>query len=224
MKAASSKLTRTGDAYARLRAEIRNSQMPPGHVATEPELALRLGMSRTPVREALLRLEAEGLVELVPRRGFRVLPLRAEDMREIYGILTSLEPDAAAAVATGNPTDKQLAPLEQSTSEMEAALGDGDLDRWAAADDHFHQTLLELHGNKRLTAFVTALYDQAHRARLITLRLRELPVKSTQEHREILEYLRAGDAEATRATFRRHRERSASELLRILQEYRLPQL
>lgn len=58
--------------------------LPPGYQAPEPELALRFGVSRTTIREALIRLEAEGLVELIPRRGARVLPIRADDMKEIY--------------------------------------------------------------------------------------------------------------------------------------------
>lgn len=213
-----------GDAYVQLKEDIRSNLMPPGFQAPEPEIAERLGMSRTPVREALIRLEAEGLVELIPRRGARVLPIKAEDMQEIYQILTALEPDAAAHLAARKPTFDDLAPLREATDEMEQALEAGDLDRWAEADDRFHITLLELHGNRRMQSFVSALYDQAHRARIVTLRLRELPVRSTQEHREILDRLATGDVEGTRAVFRQHRERAATELLKILENYRLPQL
>jgi DNA-binding GntR family transcriptional regulator len=74
------KSSRVNDAYVQIKAEILSNRLPPGFQAPEPEVALRLGMSRTPVREALIRLEADGLVELIPRRGVRVLPLRAEDM------------------------------------------------------------------------------------------------------------------------------------------------
>lgn len=218
------KSTRTDDAYDQLKDEIRSNRMPPGFLAPEPEIALRLGMSRTPVREALIRLEAEGLVELIPRRGARVLPIHADDMREIYEILTALEPEAAANLASRKPTDEELAPLEKATSEMESALAEGDLDKWAAADDRFHRQLLELHGNRRLAEFVSALFDQSHRARIVTLRLRDRPTRSTTEHREILEQLRAGDPEATREVFRSHRARAARELLGILESYRLPQL
>lgn len=218
------KKSRVGDAYARLKEDIRSNLMPPGYQAPEPEIAERLGMSRTPVREALIRLEAEGLVELIPRRGARVLPIKAEDMKEIYQILTALEPDAAANLAARGPSEEELAPLREATDEMAEALEAGDLDRWAAADDRFHITLLELHGNKRMQAFVSALFDQAHRARIVTLRLREAPVRSTQEHREILDRLAAGDVEGTRSVFRQHRERAAGELLKLLENYRLPQL
>ena len=94
----------------------------------------------------------------------------------------------------------------------------------AEADDMFHRILLELHGNRRLMEFVTVLYDQAHRARIFTLRLRDHPVRSTQEHREILEYLLAGNEKAVGKVFRQHRIRAARELLDVLKYYNLPQL
>ena len=216
--------SRVDDAYSRIKDEIRTNRMPPGYHAPEPEIALRLGMSRTPVREALIRLEAEGLVELIPRRGVRVLPISSGDMREIYEILTSLEPSAAASIAARRARPEELTPLEHATSDMEEALSRDDLDDWAEADDRFHRALLEVHGNRRLQGFVANLFDQAHRARIVTLRLRKRPVKSTEEHREILEHLKNGDAEATREAFRQHRQRAADELLAILENYRLPQL
>ncbi|SMX23461.1 GntR family transcriptional regulator [Boseongicola aestuarii] len=217
-------ISRTDEAYARLKDDIRANCLAPGHLEPEPELAARLGMSRTPVHEALIRLEAEGLVEIVPRRGARVLPISADDMREIYEILTALEPEAAACLAARQPSEKEIDPLDQATQDMTDALDKGDLDRWVEADDRFHQTLLRLHGNKRLAAFVGALFDQSHRARMVTLRLREPPIISTAEHRIILEFLRRGDAEGTREAFRKHRQRTSVELISILEDYRLPHL
>ncbi|MBT8460119.1 MAG: FCD domain-containing protein, partial [Boseongicola sp.] len=150
--------------------------------------------------------------------------ISAEDMREIYEILNALEPEAAARLAARSPSAEEIAPLDVATDDMTKALEDGDLDAWAAADDRFHQTLLRLHGNQRLATFVDALLDQAHRARMVTLRLRESPIVSTAEHRVILEFLRRGDADGTREAFRRHRERTSAELIEILENYRLPQL
>lgn len=218
------KTTRVADAYSMLKDEILSNRMPPGFQAPEPEIAARLGMSRTPVREALIRLQAEGLVELIPRRGARVLPIRAADMREIYDIFTSLEPDAAAAVARTRPTAAQLQPLTDATSAMEQALDANDLDAWARADDQFHRYLLHLQGNRRLGDILETLFDQAHRARMITLRLRDIPVQSTQDHRDILDGLRTGDPDRTYAMFRAHRARAAAELMNILENFKLPLL
>lgn len=219
-----SKPTRVDDAYEQLRTEIRTSRMAPGGVIPEPEIALHLGMSRTPVREALIRLESDGLIDLVPRRGARVRPILAADMTEIYEILTALESDSAAALASRKLSPEQLAPLEEATTLMERSLKTMDLDTWAEADDLFHRRLLELHGNRRLLDFVGKLSDQAHRARIVTLRLRETPTRSTEEHRAILEHIRLGDAEAARTAFRRHRRRAAEELLNILENFRLSRL
>lgn len=213
-----------GGAYEQLKAEILSNRMPPGFQAPEPEIALRLGMSRTPVREALIRLEGEGLVELIPRRGVRVLPVSASDMAEIYEILTALEPAASAQLAMRGPSALELAPLETAVRNMEEALAANDLDAWARADDLFHVTILRLHGNARLQSIVSELLDQSHRARMITLRMRKLPKNSTREHRAILESLRAGDAQETQSLFRAHRERAATELLDLLSNYKLPGL
>lgn len=218
------RVSRVGDAYARLKDEILSTRMPPGFQAPEPEIAARLGMSRTPVREALIRLQAEGLVELIPRRGARVLPMVAADMREIYEILTALESHAAAELARRGPTRAELAPLDAATRDMEQALARDDLDDWAAADDRFHRDLLRLHGNGRLSAIASALYDQAHRARMVTLRLRDRPVQSTADHRHILDCLHAGDGDGVSAAFVDHRHRAARELLGILETFNLPPL
>lgn len=216
--------SRVGDAYARLKDDILSNAMPPGFQAPEPEIAERLGMSRTPVREALIRLEAEGLVQLIPRRGARVLPVVAADMREIYDILSTLEPHAAGQLAARGPSEDELEPLAVAVGEMETALDQDDLEAWAAADDRFHRDMLRLYGNQRLESIVSALYDQAHRARMVTLRMRNKPVRSTAEHREILNCLRAGDAEGAQRVFSEHRDRASRELLGILSNYGLPPL
>lgn len=215
---------RVSDAYCRLKAEICSNRLPPDFRATEPEMAARLGMSRTPVREAMIRLEVEGLVELVPRRGMRVLPIRADDMRDIYEILTALEPDAAAALARRRPDAQTLAPLSRAMAAMEEALEAEDLDRWAEADNAYHQTLLALHGNRRLSAIVAGMYEQAHRARIFTVRLRPLPIRSTEEHRAILHHLMQGDGDAVFALFRDHRRRAGAELVEILTRYNITQV
>ena len=113
-------------------------------------------------------------------------------MREIYEILTALEPAAAAELAKRASSGMDLSPLDRATERMSAALDANDLEAWAEADDAFHRALLRLHGNRRMAAFVLSLYDQAHRARMITLRLRERPTISTSEHRIIVELLHRG--------------------------------
>lgn len=222
--AQSSKLTRAIDAYQVLKQEIRTNRLPQGFQSLEPELALRLGVSRTTLREALIRLESEGLIELIPRRGVRVLPVRAEDMQEIYDILILLEPEVAADLASRRLTEEELAPLDEATLRMENALERGDLETWATADDQFHMGMLEIHGNKRLMSIIPELWVQMYRARMVTLRLRELPFQSNIEHRSIVDSIRDGDPVRARAGFRAHRQRAARELVSILAKSGLGQL
>jgi DNA-binding GntR family transcriptional regulator len=211
-------------AYRTMRRRILDNVWPPGHRALEQELALALGMSRTPVREALIRLQKEGLIEVVPRHGMNVLPVSADDMRDIYEMLTALEPMAAELAVRRKPSEAQLKPLLDASREMARALKADDRERWAAADESFHRHLVALSGNRLLIDAIQNCWDRAHRARMVTLRLRPRPERSTREHMEVVEKIRAGDARAAFDAHRSHRERGARELLAILGHYRLKNL
>jgi len=211
-------------AYAQLRRRILDNDWPPGHRALEHEVATELGMSRTPVREALMRLQNEGLVEVIPRHGMRVLPVSGNDMQEIYQILTALECMAAELLAARKPSAKELQPLVDATQAMDKALRADDLDAWAAADERFHAQLIDLAGNRQLQTTVLNYWDRAHRARIFTLRLRPKPVNSTKEHMQMVERLRAGDAEGAARVTRAHRERARHELVTIFERFKLAQV
>jgi DNA-binding GntR family transcriptional regulator len=211
-------------AYEAIRRRILDNVYPPGHQALEGEIADELGISRTPVREALIRLANEGLVEVIPRHGRRVLPVSPTDMAEIYVVLAALESAAADLLAQRRPSDAELKPLVEATRDMSRALKAEDLDAWAAADERFHQGLVELAGNRTLADAVSRLWDRAHRARMFTLRLRPKPVNSTHEHMAMLERIRAGDAAGAVEVNRSHRQRATRELLAIFERYRLIQL
>lgn len=219
-----SKTTRVGDAYERLKAEILQSELPPGFQAPEPDIAERLGMSRTPVREALIRLESEGLVELVPRRGAKVLPLSMDDFLEIYELLVALEPAALEKLAGTPIRAEDLEELERLIEEMEKAEEAGDLDAWASADDRFHRTLLGLSRNGRLVGYTECLLDQIHRGRMVLLHLHKKPIGPTQEHRDILAAVLSGDGAAAADLSRRHRLAAKTALLDIFSSCRLNQI
>jgi DNA-binding GntR family transcriptional regulator len=216
--------TMVDGAYQSMRRRILDNVWAPGYQALEQEIALALGMSRTPVREALIRLANEGLVEVIPRRGMRVLPVSANDMKEIYEILAALESMAAEMLAARKPTDAELKPLVTATNAMAKALAKDDLDAWAAADESFHEQLVNLAGNKMLADAVFSYWDRAHRARMFSLRLRPKPVNSTQEHMALVERLRQGDAAGAAAVNREHRQRASRELLTIFERFRLQQM
>lgn len=211
-------------AYRRLRGQILDNTLPPGFRALEQELASRLGISRTPVREALIRLQKEGLVEVIPRHGMRVLPVSAADMKDICEVLSALESAAAEIAARRSPGEAELAPLLEASRDMAKALKADDLEAWAEADERFHRGLIELSGNRLLIEVVLNLWDRVHRARRSTLWLRAEPVTSTRDHALLLERLRAGDAKGAFEAIRAHRERTSRELLEILERDRRPPL
>ncbi|MEL7444493.1 MAG: GntR family transcriptional regulator [Pseudomonadota bacterium] len=216
--------TRVDHAYQEIKRRVLNNAFPPGYQALENEVAEMLGMSRTPVREALIRLENEGLVELIPRRGMRVVPLDTNDMNEIYSVLSALECEAVDLLASKAPSKAVLAPLYAAMDEMDAALKCEDLVAWADADDRYHRALLDLSGNARLARMAASVRDQGHRARAITLKLREKPLRSNAEHRAVLEAIANGDAESAFTLHREHRKRTSQTLLELLNKYQLPQL
>lgn len=211
----------TDQAYTRLKKEIMENRMPPGFQAFEQDLADMLKMSRTPVREALIRLQNEGLIELRPRRGMRVLPLRPSDMREIYEVLNAIECEAVSIIAGRRPALKEIAPLDSAASAMEKAMEEEDLNAWAAANTRFHKSLLRLCRNKRLMNIGLTFMDQEHRLTRVTLLLRKKPIQSTKEHRDHVNVLLEGDAVKARKLYRQHRERALEELMETLNRFNL---
>lgn len=211
-------------AYRSIRQRILDNVYPAGHRALEQEYADELGLSRTPVREALQKLAGEGLVEVIPRHGARVLPVSPADMREIYQMLTALEPMAAELLAKKRLPPADLKPLTEASRDMATALKGDDLEAWARADERYHRHLIALAGNRLLAEAVQGLWDRAHRARMVTLRLRPRPINSTREHIAIVDAIRAGDAPLAARLYRAHRERGSAELLAILEKARLHSL
>lgn len=206
-------------AYTLLKQKILDSDYPPGEHLLEQDIARELKLSRTPVREAFVRLEQEGLLEIVPRRGICISVLSPKDMRELYEVLTALEPAAVELLARRRPAGEELAPLVTACDEMEAALAGKRLKAWAAADEAFHFNLAQLCGNRRLAAMIMTMWDQAHRARMFTLTLRPLPKRSTEEHRAVLDAIRAGNFAGARELYAAHRRRGGDEMMAIIEHH-----
>src|SRR5215211_1805222 len=109
------------DAYKALKDAIRDNVFPPGYQGSEQEIAVRLGMSRTPVHEAIIRLQEDGLVRVLSKRGVMVCPLAPEDVREIYDVIIAIESMAAELLAALSDEERRLVAdeLENATSRME---------------------------------------------------------------------------------------------------------
>lgn len=214
----------TAIAIEKLRSLIFSGQLGAGTDHLESELAARLGMSRTPVREALLRLEAQGLLEVRPRKGVRITSLSPHDMAEVYDVLTELESLAAANAAQAGLTDVELAGLSDAVTQMDTALSAQNRETWAAADDAFHTELVRLGGNQRLQRIAEMMSDQVRRARLVTLYMRPEPSASNNDHRAVLDAIRSGDPDRARMVHRTHRIAAKDTLIALLERHHLSNL
>lgn len=219
-----SRQSATERAYRALRRLILDNELPAGGQLLEIEAATMLGMSRTPVREAMVKLEQDGLVELRARHGMRVLPLSATDISEIYEVITALEGAAAEAAARKGLSEESLASMRQALRDMDSALARDDLKAWSAADERFHRLLVNAAGNKRLTAMLDQVWDQSHRARMATLRLRPKPVRSNEDHAALVEMIVARNPRRARQVHELHRRNAAKMLVELIDHLGLKQL
>ncbi len=150
-----------------------------------------------PVREALLRLRNEGLIEAIPRKGYYVSRISAEDAKEIYEMLEGLE-GVASRLAAVRKTPEGIARLARAVQQMETALAGDDLEAWTAADDEAHAAILEMAHNTQITRVVNSLGVRLKRLQLFTVRKRAKLSHSTEIHRAQLEAIRVGDERRAR--------------------------
>jgi DNA-binding GntR family transcriptional regulator len=172
------------DIHALLRERIVKGELRPRHRLQDVQLAAELGVSRTPVREALLRLEREGLVESDPNRGFFVAQLSRQEVLEIYPMVWALE--CLAFDSAEPPTPPQIQALRQINAEMAAT---NDPQQRQELDLRWHQTLLESCGNERLKELLAALKQIVRRYECVYMRDPALVRRSVRDHAEILEAL-----------------------------------
>ncbi|MDX8354121.1 GntR family transcriptional regulator [Cognatiyoonia sp. IB215182] len=211
-------------AVEELRNLIFSGALPAGSDHLESELAARLGMSRTPVREAALLLEGQGLLQVRARKGVRILPISIDDMIEIYDVLTELESMSAAKAAAKQYQADDLMVLETTINDMEAALAAGNREAWAAADDAFHTELVRLGGNSRVMTIAGLMGDQVRRAKAVTLYMRPLPTQSNKDHRSVVDAIRAGDAKRAHDVHYAHRTAAKEVLINLLRQNRMHML
>jgi DNA-binding GntR family transcriptional regulator len=186
-----------------LRAAVVSGEMHPGAVYSAPTLAARFGVSATPVREALLDLTKEGLVESVRNKGFRVTEVTDRQLDEITELRSLIEVPTVtrlAAVIEGDQVE-ELRPLAEDICQ--AARAD-DLIGYIEADRLFHVALLGLAGNRRLVDLISELRAQTRLYGLVELARQHRLVSSAEEHLEILDALSARDAARSEEIMRRH--------------------
>lgn len=186
-----------------LRAAMISGQLRPGVVYSAPALAATFGVSATPVREAMLDLAKEGLVEAVRNKGFRVTELSERDLDELTELRMLIEVPTTAALA-GLLDAGALAELRTLAAAIEAGAADGDLVAYLEADRQFHLTLLGHAGNRHLVELVGELRSRARLYGLARLADSGVLAGSAREHAELLELIERGDTAGTEALIRRH--------------------
>jgi DNA-binding GntR family transcriptional regulator len=186
-----------------LRAAVVSGAMKPGGIYSAPALAAQFGVSATPVREAMLDLAKQGLVEVIPNKGFQVTKVSDAELDQITEIRLWLEPPAAAAAVTNARPDDVDTLTRLARTGVDVAA-QGDLISYLEADLEFHSRLLALTGNRRLVDIVTTLRSQTRLYGLSALVEHGMLAASAKEHLAMCELLAAGDAPGLRQLVRRH--------------------
>jgi DNA-binding GntR family transcriptional regulator len=194
--------------YQEILRRVHLGDLLPGARVRDTTLAAQLGVSRTPVREALLRLAREGVLDADMGRGFSVCRLDATEMRETGTILSALE-----VLALRSCADMPAARLARlSEIDREIALTRSDVDRVVALEEEWHQTLLEGCPNQRLRDIISTLWQVPRRYMRAYLRGAGRVSLSTQHHARIVEALRRNDRDTAASRFSHHWERGIEEL------------
>ncbi len=188
-------------AYTHLRGAILAGALLPGARISEPGLAQELGVSRTPVREALQRLAQEGLVELLPGKGARVRVLSAEEVREVYDVRALLEGEAAA-LAAQNATEAELNRLERILQALDALPREAYVQQMQV-DFDFHTALIEAAHNKTLARIYADLRSSLTLIRSFQQTLSQHP-KTRAQHRAIVSALKARNSALASEAARAH--------------------
>jgi GntR family transcriptional regulator, rspAB operon transcriptional repressor len=199
--------------YQRVREAILEGEIAPGSTMSQVALADELGISRTPLREALRMLQSEGLVDAERNRRVRVAPVSARDLEELYVMRVTLEAEAIR-LAVPRMTAEDLARLEGSIAEMAHFAQALDYRRWTVPHQAFHRGLTAPAG-ERFTAVLTQLLDHAERYR--RMHIGHGPSAwATKDHRGILDACKAGDRELAGRLLAEHFARTAFELIELL--------
>jgi len=189
--------------YKALKEMIIIQEIPPGEKLDEDSLASQLGVSRTPVRESLYRLENEGIVKIIPRRGAFIVKHSKESINEILSVREVLE-GLSAREAASHITDAALEVLESLSEKFSESNVRLLSKEYLQVDVKFHKTIIEASKNEWLISLMNILNDHIQMLRLRTVTFQGRPEQSLSEHRRILEALKARDPLLAESLMREH--------------------
>ena len=195
-----------------LRDAIRKGVLKPGERLMEIQLAEELGVSRTPVREAIRKLELEGYVIMMPRRGTYVANLSIRDVNEVFEIRTSLD-SLASGLAAERITDDELERLQRLLVTIGGYVEANDMDKIVETDMEFHDLLYQASRNTRLVGIIFNLREQLTRFRTTSMSFPGRLKATLEEHRRIVEAIAQGDVKEAQQAAEDHMEKSEQTLL-----------
>jgi len=201
-------------AYEVLKRAIIQGTLKPGQRLVEAQIAEMLNISRTPLREAILKLEPMGFVQRLPNGGAMVASLSAQEIRELYAVRSMLEGLAARESAAGL-TDEQLGRLADLTRQLETA-GAADVAQIAEIGERFHLIILEASGNRKCREHLSMLRDQIDRYRYLTIVIPGREQAAAREHFTLLAVLRRRDPDQAEQAMRRHVLQAGESMMRRL--------
>ena len=201
--------------YESLREAIVKQELKPGERLMETELADDMGVSRTPVREAIRKLELEGYVVMIPRKGAFVAGLSIKDINEVFEIRGALEA-LAAGLAASRATNEEIEEMERHLLEEASLWGTSDLLMTIEIDTKFHELIFKASRNNRLLAMVTDLREQVQRFRTTTLAVPGRMKFALDEHRRVVEAIASRNVQQAQKASREHIESAENALLEVI--------
>ncbi len=189
--------------YTGVKSAIIGGDFQPGKRLIEEKLAAEMATSRTPVREAIQKLEKEGLIFRLPRGGFAVKQVTEEELEEILGLRSILE-GYAAFLATSRITETELKQLDEIIAKEDACLKNLNVDEFIRLDGEFHDVLYKAAKNARLYGLLNDLRDYMYRYRVIILHYQRKLHLAVQDHKEMLASMKAKSPRQVEKLVRKH--------------------
>lgn len=202
--------------FESLREAIIHGRLKPGERLMEIQLAEEMGVSRTPVREAIRKLELEGFVVMVPRKGAYVAGISVKDIVDVFEVRAALE-GLAAGLAAERITEEELEELERTLVKTSVGSGD-DINKIIEGDSSFHEIIYKASRNQRLVQIITHLKEQIHRFRMTSLSQPGRTKLALDEHKKIVEAISDRNVELAQSLASEHVENAEQSLLNALGE------
>lgn len=187
----------------------------------EIQLAEELGVSRTPIREALRKLELEGFIVMVPRKGAYVADISFKDIADVFEIRAALEA-LAAGLAAERITDEELEEMERLVAEKAESIANQDMEKLIKVDTLFHEAIYKASRNQRLTSIISNLREQIQRYRTTSLSYPGRMQRSLEEHRSIVEAIQSRDPQIAQQVAREHIENAENSIIEAIKKDGLP--